>query len=43
MTRRDQFAYTLEDVFDFENSPSLNAPRQQGGPTGQRLRAVLRC
>jgi phospholipase C len=26
LTRRDQFAYTLEDMFDFENSPSLNTP-----------------
>src|SRR5262249_61965251 len=24
LTRRDQFADTLEDMFDFENSPSLN-------------------
>jgi len=24
LTRRDQFAGTLEDMFDFENSPSLN-------------------
>jgi phospholipase C len=24
LTRRDQFANTLEDMFDFENSPSLN-------------------
>jgi phospholipase C len=26
LTRRDQFADTLEDMFDFENSPSLNTP-----------------
>jgi phospholipase C len=26
LTRRDQFASTLEDMFDFENSPSLNTP-----------------
>jgi hypothetical protein len=24
LTRRDQFADTLEDMFDFEKSPSLN-------------------
>jgi hypothetical protein len=24
LTRRDQFANTLEDMFDFENAPSLN-------------------
>jgi hypothetical protein len=24
LTRRDQFANTLEDMFDFESSPSLN-------------------
>ena len=26
LTRRDQFANTLEDLFDFERSPSLNTP-----------------
>jgi hypothetical protein len=26
LTRRDRFAHTLEDMFDFENSPSLNTP-----------------
>jgi phospholipase C len=26
LTRRDRFADTLEDMFDFENSPSLNTP-----------------
>jgi hypothetical protein len=26
LTRRDQFAHTLEDMFDFDNSPSLNTP-----------------
>jgi hypothetical protein len=26
LTARDQYADTLEDIFDFENAPSLNTP-----------------
>ncbi|PYU66026.1 MAG: hypothetical protein DMG49_23090, partial [Acidobacteria bacterium] len=26
LTKRDQYAHTLEDMFDFEGSPSLNTP-----------------
>lgn len=40
LTRRDQFADTLEDMFDFENAPSLNTsvgkaapPANDCGPT----------
>jgi phospholipase C len=32
LTRRDQFADTLEDMFDFENSPSLNIPVSTAAP-----------
>jgi phospholipase C len=32
LTRRDQFADTLEDMFDFENSPSLNTTIGAAGP-----------
>jgi phospholipase C len=32
LTRRDQFADTLEDMFDFENSPSLNTPVSTAAP-----------
>ena len=32
LTRRDQFANTLEDMFDFENSPSLHTPVITAGP-----------
>ena len=32
LTRRDQFADTLEDMFDFENSPSLNTPVGTAAP-----------
>jgi hypothetical protein len=29
LTRRDQYADTLEDLFDFENAPSLNSSVSQ--------------
>jgi phospholipase C len=32
LTRRDQFADRLEDMFDFENSPSLNTTIGMAGP-----------
>lgn len=32
LTRRDQYANTLEDAFDFDNSPSLNTPVTQAQP-----------
>jgi hypothetical protein len=32
LTRRDQFADTLEDMFDFENAPSLNTPIGKAAP-----------
>jgi phospholipase C len=32
LTGRDQFADTLEDMFDFENSPSLNIPVGTAAP-----------
>jgi phospholipase C len=32
LTRRDQFADTLEDMFDFANSPSLNTPVGTAAP-----------
>jgi phospholipase C len=32
LTLRDQYANTLEDMFDFDNSPSLNAQVGQAGP-----------
>jgi len=32
LTRRDQFADRLEDMFDFANSPSLNTPIGTAGP-----------
>lgn len=32
LTRRDQFADALEDMFDFENSPSLNTTIGMAGP-----------
>jgi phospholipase C len=32
LTRRDQNANTLEDLFDFDNSPSLNTPVTEAAP-----------
>ena len=32
LTKRDQHAHTLEDMFDFEDSPSLNTPVGQALP-----------
>jgi phospholipase C len=32
LTRRDQYANTLEDMFDFDDSPSLNAPVGHAAP-----------
>lgn len=32
LTRRDYYANTLEDLFDFDNSPSLNTPMIQAQP-----------
>jgi phospholipase C len=32
LTRRDQFADTLEDMFDFENAPSLNTSVSKAAP-----------
>jgi len=32
LTRRDYYANTLEDLFDFDNSPSLNTPVIQAQP-----------
>ena len=32
LTRRDQYANTLEDMFDFDHSPSLNSPVGQAQP-----------
>jgi phospholipase C len=32
LTKRDQFSNTLEDLFDFTNSPSLNTPVLQAAP-----------
>jgi phospholipase C len=32
LTRRDQFADTLEDMFDFANAPSLNTPVGKAAP-----------
>jgi len=32
LTKRDEFANPLEDMFDFENSPSLNTPVTQAAP-----------
>jgi phospholipase C len=32
LTKRDQHADTLEDLFDFDHAPSLNAPVGQAGP-----------
>ena len=32
LTRRDQYANTLDDVFDFENAPSLNTPVTEARP-----------
>jgi hypothetical protein len=32
LTKRDQHANTLEDMFDFEDSPSLNTPVGQALP-----------
>jgi phospholipase C len=32
LTRRDEHANPLEDMFDFENSPSLNTPVTQAAP-----------
>jgi hypothetical protein len=32
LTRRDQHANTLEDLFDFDNSPSLNTPVGAAAP-----------
>ena len=32
LTKRDQSAHTLEDLFDFDNSPSLNTPVTQAAP-----------
>jgi len=32
LTKRDEFANPLEDMFDFDNSPSLNTPVTQAAP-----------
>lgn len=32
LTKRDQYANTLEDLFDFDHSPSLNSPVGQAQP-----------
>ena len=32
LTRRDQYANPLLDMFDFKNSPSLNTPVAQAAP-----------
>ena len=32
LTKRDQFSNTLEDMFDFDNSPSINTPLTQAAP-----------
>jgi phospholipase C len=32
LTKRDQYANDLEDMFDFDTSPSLNTPVTQAGP-----------
>jgi phospholipase C len=32
LTKRDQFSSTLEDMFDFDNSPSLNTTLTQAAP-----------
>lgn len=32
LTNRDRYASTLEDLFDFDNSPSLNTPVIQAQP-----------
>lgn len=32
LTKRDQYANPLEDLFDFKNSPSLNTPVTQAQP-----------
>ena len=32
LTKRDQSANTLEDLFDFDHSPSLNTPLTQAAP-----------
>jgi len=32
LTLRDQYASTLEDMFDFGHSPSLNTPLTQAQP-----------
>ena len=32
LTRRDQYANTLEDMFDFDRSPSLNTPVGKAEP-----------
>jgi len=35
LTKRDQFAHPLEDLFDFDNSPSLNVPIKPVPPPAQ--------
>ncbi len=35
LTRRDQHANTLEDMFDFDRSPSLNTPVTKAAPPAQ--------
>jgi hypothetical protein len=35
LTKRDQHANTLEDLFDFDKSPSLNTPVGVAAPPAQ--------
>jgi len=41
LTNRDRHAGTLEDMFDFEGSPSLNTAVGQAFAAGKRLHASL--